>query len=59
MPGEFVADEHTLAASATLPSGRYRLIAGLYDPLTGERLAAPDGQTFLHLADIEVTGPSS
>jgi hypothetical protein len=39
--GEVVLDEHNLA----LPSdatGSYRLLAGMYDPLTGERLSAQD-----------------
>ena len=57
VPGELVADDHLLAGSAALPPGRYTLIAGLYDPATGERLLAPDGKTFLELAEIEVVKP--
>jgi hypothetical protein len=38
LPGEIIADAHTLALPPTLPPGSY-LIAGLYNPATGERLA--------------------
>ena len=58
IPGEIVADDHLLAEAAVLPPGRYRLIAGLYDPATGQRLAGPDGATFVHLADLEVLDPA-
>jgi hypothetical protein len=43
LPGEIIADAHTLALPPDLPAGAYRLIAGLYDPLTGERLPLVDG----------------
>ncbi|MFN8533517.1 MAG: hypothetical protein U0556_08220 [Dehalococcoidia bacterium] len=38
---EIVADRHRI--EATLLPGDYRLLAGLYDPATGQRLAGPDG----------------
>ncbi len=38
-PGEVVLDTHRLDTSA-LPPGQYRLLAGLYNPATGERLPA-------------------
>ena len=38
--GEVVDDRHPLSLPASLPAGRYLLLAGLYDPLTGERLPA-------------------
>lgn len=43
-PGEVVIDTHPLDLSS-LPPGRYRLLAGLYNPVTGERLPAfgPNG----------------
>jgi hypothetical protein len=43
-PGEVVIDTHPIDRSL-LPPGRYFLLAGLYHPLTGERLPAfgPDG----------------
>lgn len=37
-PGELVRSQHTLRLPATLPSGRYSLVAGLFDPASGERL---------------------
>ncbi len=41
--GEYVEDAHTLPVPAAPPPGPYRLLAGLYDPLTGARLPRPDG----------------
>ncbi|GAB4450599.1 MAG: hypothetical protein Fur0044_46120 [Anaerolineae bacterium] len=38
LPGEIIADAHTLTFSTPPPPGKYHLIAGLYDPLTGQRL---------------------
>lgn len=39
LPGEVVADRHVVAAPGP---GHYRLLAGLYDPGSGERLPARD-----------------
>ena len=43
-PGEIIVDTHTIDLSRLSPD-TYRLIAGLYDPVTGTRLPAvgPDG----------------
>jgi uncharacterized membrane protein len=43
LPGEFLADRHTVTLSPDAPTGTYRLAVGLYDPATGERLKMPDG----------------
>ena len=43
MAGEYIADP-TSPATGELPRGRYRIAVGLYDPATGQRLSAPDGQ---------------
>ena len=39
LPGEIIADPHTLAIANDPVPGSYRLIAGLYNPLTGQRLS--------------------
>ncbi len=39
-PGELLRSQHTLRLPATLPAGRYSLVAGLFDPAIGERLPA-------------------
>ncbi len=39
LPGEVIADAHLLNFSTRPAPGVYRLIAGLYNPLTGQRLA--------------------
>lgn len=38
--GEVIADPHTLTLPQDLPEGEYRLVTGLYDWHTGERLPA-------------------
>jgi hypothetical protein len=38
LPGEVIVDTHSLPIGTGLLPGNYRLIAGLYNPLTGERL---------------------
>jgi hypothetical protein len=44
--GEYVTDLHTLDLNPDLPPGDYRLVAGMYDATTGQRLpAAPGGDT--------------
>lgn len=44
-PGEVVTSTHTLTLPDGLPAGQYQLAAGMYDPASGQRLAAyrPDG----------------
>lgn len=37
---EVILDAHTLSLPADLPPGSYQLVAGMYDPLSGERLPA-------------------
>jgi hypothetical protein len=41
-PGETVRDEHLLEIPATATRGDYRLIFGLYDPLTADRVVVRD-----------------
>lgn len=36
--GEWIQDTHTFPLSAAVPPGAYHLVAGLYDPATGDRL---------------------
>ncbi len=56
LPGELVTDRIALELPLDTGHGQYRLAIGLYDPLTGERLAAfsesdglalPDGRVWL------------
>jgi hypothetical protein len=53
--GEFLRDEHLLNVSADAPPGRARLLVGLYNPETGQRLPLgtnPDGA--VEIATLEV-----
>jgi hypothetical protein len=38
LPGEYLVDSHLLSLPFVLPDGEYRLVAGLYDPATNQRL---------------------
>lgn len=58
-PGEVIVDAHSLDPSVLSP-GTYDLIAGLYNPATGERLPAlgPDGPLpdyAVHVGQLRVT----
>ncbi|NDJ62756.1 MAG: hypothetical protein GYB67_16660, partial [Chloroflexi bacterium] len=48
---EFIEDGHTLRFNARAAPGPVRLIAGLYDAATGERLRLPDGRDAVTLAE--------
>lgn len=43
--GQVISDVHMLAGESDLPGGTYRLLVGLYDPLSGERVPARDGDS--------------
>jgi hypothetical protein len=45
LPGEIIRDTHYLLLPDDLPARRYTLLAGLYHPLTGERLPIEGGET--------------
>ena len=40
-PGDVIADRFQLPLPADLPPGEYTLLAGFYDPATGQRIADP------------------
>jgi hypothetical protein len=43
LPGEYLADLHTVTVAPDASPGAYRLAVGLYDPTTGQRLKTSDG----------------
>jgi hypothetical protein len=49
-----VVDEHAIPIDRGLPAGEYKLITGLYDPASGQRLTLPSGENFLQIATIVV-----
>ena len=49
LPGEFIVDPHRLIWRDMSYSGPARLVVGLYDPATGERLRTADGADSLTL----------
>lgn len=61
-PGEAVRDDYALRLDPHAPPGRYRLIVGLYDPATQQRVRVSAGQgrgsDFIPAADVAVSTPS-
>ncbi|MFQ5612589.1 MAG: glycosyltransferase family 39 protein [Anaerolineae bacterium] len=57
--GQTLLDRHGIYLKPGTPPGEYRLIAGLYDAATGQRLPVSGGETdFVELARLEVTKPA-
>jgi|GEM_PF-1016945 len=54
LPGEILTDPYTLTLPAELPPGDYRLIAGLYNAASGERLPVATGADFVELLPLTV-----
>ncbi|MEW5957971.1 MAG: hypothetical protein AB1801_09625, partial [Chloroflexota bacterium] len=59
--GEAAADDYAVRLDPAAPPGEYRLIVGLYDPATGERVRLAAGRgtggDFLEAATITVAAP--
>jgi hypothetical protein len=51
LPGPTIIDPRVIPLNG-VPSGQYRLIIGLYDPLTGQRLATSSGSDFVELTKV-------
>ena len=47
--GEWIADTHTIAPNGTIAPGRYDIVVGLYEPVTGARL--PVAESSFRTAD--------
>jgi len=56
LPGEIVADPYRLVRPADAPSGRYRLVTGMYEGATGDRLPVRDGAGRLLPDDVILLG---
>ncbi|MFO7536761.1 MAG: hypothetical protein R6X32_01725, partial [Chloroflexota bacterium] len=54
LPGEIIVDERLLSLPDSLPAGDYQLLAGLYDPTTGQRLTTPDGTDRISITTIRI-----
>jgi hypothetical protein len=55
-PGQSVLDRHGLLIEPGTPPGEYRIIAGLYDPVTGRRLPTSEAD-FVELGTLRVERP--
>ncbi len=56
-PGEIITDQHVIPLPATLPPGTYRLIVGLYDGQTGQRVPAPGPDNAVPVTEVEIQQP--
>jgi hypothetical protein len=52
--GEFVTDELMIGFAAP-PPGEYRLLVGMYDPVTGDRLSTAEGDTTILLQTFDIS----
>lgn len=63
LPGQPVADDYAFQIDPTTPPGDYRLIAGMYNAATGERVAVTggvgQGNDFVEVATIKVKQPEA
>jgi hypothetical protein len=55
LAGEFLTDAYRLTLPGDLRPGEYRVIAGLYDARTGQRLPASAGGDFFDLGMVKVS----
>jgi hypothetical protein len=51
-PSQSIISRHALALPPDLSAGDYRLIVGLYNPITGQRLAGDPQRDFVELGQI-------
>jgi hypothetical protein len=54
LPGEILTDPYHLSLPPDLPSGPYRLITGLYNAASGERLPVSSQADFVELSQVTV-----
>jgi hypothetical protein len=54
-----VADLHGVFIEPGTPPGPYRLIVGLYNSQTGQRLPLEGGQDFIELGQVEIVRPTT
>jgi hypothetical protein len=54
LPGEILTDVYHLTLPPGLPPGQYRLITGLYNAASGERLPVASGGDFVELGQVAV-----
>lgn len=58
-PGQSVHDHHGLLVEPGTPPGAYRIITGLYDAATGQRLPVSEGSDFMELGTLTVERPAT
>ena len=51
--GDLIEDPHEVSAKKLKP-GTYRLLVGIYDPVSGQRLKSPEGMDYIELGSFEL-----
>jgi len=54
LAGEILTDAHELSLPVDLPPGDYRLITGMYNPITGRRMPVSTGGDYVELETVTV-----
>lgn len=54
LPGEILTDPYTLSLPSDLSTGEYRIITGMYDSLTGQRMPVSTGEDFVELGTVTI-----
>ena len=47
-------DAHAMVIPKDLPAGAYQVVAGVYDPITNQRLRTADGKDFVSLGEMQI-----
>jgi hypothetical protein len=53
-PGVLLRDAHAMVIPADVPAGTYQVLAGVYDPITGERVRTAQGNDAVTLGEVQV-----
>jgi hypothetical protein len=56
LPGQTIIDPRAIPLDDA-PAGEYRLVVGLYDPITQQRLLTPTGADFVELTQVTIGKP--
>ncbi len=56
-PGEVVQDDYAIRLDAAAPAGDYRLVVGMYDSASGQRVHVEQGGDFIEAGNVTVVAP--
>ncbi len=53
--GQPLRDAHAMVIPADVPAGTYQVFAGVYDPISGQRLVTADGKDSAMIGEVQIT----